>query len=230
MIFRTFQILALIFLITLSLTSSAQDKINWTGPYVAFDAGYTVGHDKNFEPPFGSQPAWSGETKPKGGLIGVSAGYDDLLSDKWLVGLGTEFKTYSADDTAQQYKSTDSTVLCCTIKSSIKNKFSLLARAGYLVDDKTLLYVNGGWAGAQIKRNYMDTEFNYVDSYKNWQDGWTIGLGSELNIYQHITAKIEYRYTDLGSKKISHVFDGNWGEQHQDVYQNELTAGIAYRF
>ena len=230
MTLHTFKKIVLIFLFAQSISSFANDTINWAGPYVGLDAGYTWGHDNNYEPPFGIQPAWSSHIKPKGGLMGINAGYDYLLSDKWLAGLGVELKTYSADDMAQQYKSTDSSVLCCTIKSSIKNKFSLLAKAGYLVDDKTLLYVNGGWAGAQVKRNYMDTEFDYVDSYKNWQDGWTIGLGSELNIYQHITAKIEYRYTDLGSKKIRNVFDGNWGEQHQDVYQNELTAGIAYRF
>ncbi len=98
------------------------------------------------------------------------------------------------------------------------------------MNEKTLLYVNGGWASAQIKRSYRDTEFDYVDSYKNWQDGWTIGLGSEFNFYQNITAKIEYRYTDLGNKTIPNVFAGNWGSQQQDFYQNELTAGVAYRF
>ena len=228
---HTIQKLVLITLITLSASVFAGEKINWTGPYVGVDAGYSWGRDNNLQPPGeGTVSGWFAKNKPKGGLIGINAGYDFLLNDKWLVGLGADFKTYNADEKAQQYDLADLTDLCCSIKSSVENKFSVLAKAGYLVNDKVLLYVNGGWANAQIKRSYMDTDFDYADSRKNWQDGWTMGLGGEFNFYQNIAAKIEYRYTDLGNKTVPNVFDGNWGKQLQDLHQNELTAGITYRF
>ena len=228
---HTIQKLVLITLITLSASVFAGEKINWTGPYVGVDAGYSWGRDNNLQPPGeGTVSGWFAKNKPKGGLIGINAGYDFLLNDKWLVGLGADFKTYNADEKAQQYDLADLTDLCCSIKSSVENKFSVLAKAGYLVNDKVLLYVNGGWANAQIKRSYMDTFFDYADSRKNWQDGWTMGLGGEFNFYQNIAAKIEYRYTDLGNKTVPNVFDGNWGKQLQDLHQNELTAGITYRF
>lgn len=218
-------------IIAISSSVFAGEKINWTGPYVGVDAGYSWGRDNNFQPPGeGTSDAWFAKNKPKGGLIGINAGYDFLLNDKWLVGLGADFKTYNADDKAQQYGLLDLTDLCCSIKSSIENKFSVLAKAGYLVNDKVLLYVNGGWANAQIKRSYMQTSIDYADSRKNWQDGWTMGLGGEFNFYQNIAAKIEYRYTDLGNKTVPNVFDGDWGKQLQDLHQNELTAGIIYRF
>ena len=117
------------------------------------------------------------------------------------------------------------------IKSSLKNKFSLLAKAGYLVNDKSLLYVNGGWANAQFKRNYFDDDDGGIgsgDSLKSWQDGWTLGLGSEYHFYNNLTAKIEYRYTDLGSKTTYSPYYDYY--EKQNVRQNEVTAGVAYHF
>lgn len=227
MVSHKIKYLFLISLFTILNQALAEDKVNWTGPYLGIDAGYAWGRDNNLEP---DGTIWFAKIKPKGGLIGVNGGYDYLLNDKWLVGIGAEFKTYNADDTAQQFNATDLTDLCCSIKSSIKNKFSVLAKAGYLLNNKALLYVNGGWANAQIKRSYSDTDFEYVDSYKNWQGGWTLGLGGEFNFFQNMTAKIEYRYTDLGNKTVPNVFNGNWGRELHDFHQDELTAGITYRF
>ncbi len=82
MILHRFKKIVLILLFAQSISSFANDTINWNGPYVGFDAGYTWGHDNNYEPPFGIQPAWSSRIKPKGGLMGINAGYDYLLSDK----------------------------------------------------------------------------------------------------------------------------------------------------
>jgi outer membrane immunogenic protein len=230
MTLRAIQKLVLITLLTLSASASADDKINWTGPYAGIDAGYTWARDSNteLETSDGAPSGYTATNKPKGGLIGINAGYNYLVNDKWLLGLGAEFKTYNANNTSEQC---DGPCENYYIKSSLRNKFSLLAKAGYLVNDKTLLYLNGGWANAQFKRNYFDDDDGGIgsgDSFKSWQDGWTLGLGSEYHFYNNLTAKIEYRYTDLGSKTTySPYFDYN---EKQNAHQNEVTAGVAYHF
>jgi outer membrane immunogenic protein len=67
-----------------------------------------------------------------------------------------------------------------------------------------------------------------VESHKSWQDGWTLGIGSEYNFYQNLTAKLEYRYTDLGSKSI--YASNSSSTQTQNTRQNELNVGVAYHF
>jgi outer membrane immunogenic protein len=224
---RTMQKLVLITLITLSASVFAADKINWTGPYVGFDAGYNWARDSNTEFLTDGAPTdFTAKNKPNGGLLGINTGYNFLSNDKWLMGLGAEFKTYNTNDTVAWTSSSDITDTCCTIATSTEKKLSLLAKLGYLINNKTLFYVNGGWANAEIKRNYMDCCF--TPPYKNWQDGWTLGAGGEYSIYQNLTAKIEYRYTDLGDKQISRPTASVY--EKQSFYQNELTAGIAYHF
>ena len=226
MITHTIQKLVLISLFALSSSVFAEDKINWTGPYLGLDAGYSWTRDSNLEfSGDGGTPdyRWTAKNKPSGGLVGINAGYNYLLNDKWLFGLGAEFKTYNANDTLPWGPAVDN----ATITSSVENKFSLLAKAGYLINDKTMFYMNGGWANAEIKRNYADL---IPMTFKNWQDGWTLGAGGEYSIYQNLTAKIEYRYTDLGDKKNWRTFPGTTFHEKQSVYQNELTAGIAYHF
>lgn len=220
---HTFQKLASITLITLSTSVLADDKVNWSGLYIGVDAGYSWARDSNTELWDGTPTDFTAKNKLNGGLLGINAGYNHLLNDKWLIGLGAEFKTYNDSDTVP-WTST-SNITCCSITSSTEQKFSLLAKAGYLINNEFLLYVNGGWANAEIKRSYVD---DVPTTYKNWQDGWTLGAGGEYSIYQNLTAKIEYRYTDLGDKKISRPFPNVF--EKQTVYQNELTAGIAYHF
>jgi len=225
MITRTIQRLVLITLITLSASVFADEKINWTGPYVGLDAGYSWTRDSNAEIQNNGTPDadYHANNKPSGGLVGINAGYNYLLNDKWLLGLGAEFKTYNANDTLPWGPAVEND----TITSSPEQKFSLLAKVGYLINDKTLFYVNGGWANAEFKRNYGDGLVGQ-NNFKNWQDGWALGLGSEFNFYKNITAKIEYRYTDLGDKTNSRPV-GSVSEK-QSVYQNEVPAGVAYHF
>ena len=118
-------------------------------------------------------------------------------------------------------------ILVAVINSSLEKKFSFLGKIGYLVNDKTLAYIIGGWSNAQIKRDYTNY-VSVVESHKSWQDGWTLGIGSEYNFYQNLTAKLEYRYTDLESKSI---YASNYSStQTQNTRQNELNVGVAYHF
>ena len=219
-------------LVVASNVAIAEDKMNWAGPYVGVETGYSWVHDKDdgYIPCKDSKSGCSdvADNRANGALLGLNLGYNFLLSNQWLLGIGTEFKSYSADK--QNAYSSDNRF---QLKSSFDDKFSLLAKAGYLVNDKSLVYVNGGWTNAKIKRDFIDRDLpQYSESHKAWQDGWTAGLGGEYNFYQNLTAKIEYRYSDFGSESIYIPYFSNLSNnnQKQNTYQNEFTMGVAYHF
>jgi outer membrane immunogenic protein len=223
-------------LVVASNVAIAEDKMNWAGPYAGINTGYTWVHDKDEGYAYGYCKA--GKTCPasasnhvNGSLIGADIGYNFLFQNNLLLGIETEFKSYNANEEGNFVGEITSSPKIPKINSSFENKFSLLGKIGYLVNDKTLLYVKGGWANAEIKRDYTNYYSAVVDSHKSWQDGWTVGLGGEYNFYQNLTANLEYRYTDLGSKSIyaSNMVFGLFN-QTQNTRQNELNVGVAYHF
>ena len=142
------------------------------------------------------------------------------------MGVGAEWRTYHANKTSEQCSGPcEHSYL---IKSSVRNKLSLLGKAGYLVNDKTLVYVNGGWANTQMKRRYMNIDGGDSESHQSWQGGWTAGFGAEYAFHENLTANIEYRYTNVKDKTL---YLDLWSRpEKQSVNQNELTVGITYYF
>lgn len=93
--------------------------------------------------------------------------------------------------------------------------FDLGARAGYLVTDKALLYVRGGYANTRV-RTSLETLAGIVRSHENL-DGWQIGGGVEYALSQKISARAEYRYSDLGQQ----------GARYQ---RHQTLIGVSYNF
>lgn len=96
-----------------------------------------------------------------------------------------------------------------------KWSFDLTARAGYLVNPKTLVYLRGGYANERI-RTTLTAPTGTVNAAEN-RDGWLAGAGIERAIIPHVSARLEYRYTDLSEG------DGKF-DRHQAL------LGVAYRF
>ena len=206
----------------------AEDKMNWAGPYAGINTGYTWVHDKSEGSYYCKGGCSPLSNNANGASVGIDLGYNLALQNNFLVGIEAEFKSYDAN---KEGNVTDIIgTVTQKINSSLEKKFSFLGKIGYLVNDKTLAYVKGGWANAQIKRDYTNENdpTAVVESHKSWQDGWTLGIGSEYNFYQNLTAKLEYRYTDLESKSI---YASNYSStQTQNTRQNELNVGVAYHF
>jgi outer membrane immunogenic protein len=93
--------------------------------------------------------------------------------------------------------------------------FDVGARAGYLINPRTLLYVRGGYENmrAFVRNGSADGLVRGHDSF----DGWSVGGGVERGITDKVSARVEYRYSDLGSGSES--FD-----RHQAL------VGVAYHF
>ena len=218
----------IIFVLSLTLTANiyAQEKINWSGPFVGVDVGYTWTTDKKNN---ASRDGFSYHAKNKdnGGLIGINTGYNFILNEKWLLGFIGEYKAYDAQDSDVDLK--DGVPDDVTTVSSVDQKVSLLAKLGYLIDSKTLVFITGGYATAEMSRHYDEVTPNRSEKHKDWQNGWSIGFGSAYNFHENLSANLQYRYTDLRTNDINIAMWNN-APQPQKVSQDEVTFGITYHF
>ena len=218
----------IILLLSLTLTANlcAQENINWSGPFVGFDFGYTWTTDKKNN---ASRDGFSyhAENKDNGGLIGINTGYNFMLNEKWLLGFIGEYKTYDAQDSDVDLK--DGVPDDVTTVSAVDQKVSLLAKLGYLINDKMLLFLTGGFATAEMSRHYDEVTPNRSEKHKDWQNGWSIGFGSAYNFHENLSANLEYRYTDLRTNDINIAMWDN-APQPQKVSQDEVAFGITYHF
>ena len=92
--------------------------------------------------------------------------------------------------------------------------FDLGARAGYLVDDATLVYVRGGYENMRAAVRIADG--TAVRTARQNFDGWSVVGGVERAINDWLSVRAEYRYSDLRDK-------GTF-ERHQAL------LGVAYHF
>lgn len=170
---------------------------SFDGPFVGAHVGGQQTDIRNLDTGLGTQVLEADRKSFTGGLF---AGYDRQVAPR--VVLGAEAGVDLAADDAL---------------AAIDPKWSLdlTGRAGYLLDPATLAYVRGGYTNARIETS-ASTRFSPLPE-SEYRDSWTLGAGIERKILKRISARLEYRYSDLGE-----------GEGTFD--RHRLLAGIAYRF
>ena len=174
----------------------AQPAGTWTGFYAGVVGGYDWGHKK------GGANATYGALN--GGQLGVTGGYN-MQFGQVVAGVEGDMSWSNADATRG------------TNKSELRNEATLRARAGLAVDASTLLYVTGGYAGANLKR-----ENNTPASNSEWHNGYALGAGLEYAFTRSVTGKAEYMHTDLGNS--------SGGALKTGLTQNGVRMGVNYRF
>ena len=177
----------------------------FNGPYVGAQMG--LNHDKvgNIETEFGNL----GINRSKDAFIGgIYAGYDRKVAPFVVLGAEAGISLTSSDT----IKRTSGTTLS---RINPSHAFDLSARAGYLVTSNTLLYVRGGYENVRAKTTFETGTVALRD--KDNFDGWMVGAGVERSVADAVTARLEYRYSDLSGG------DGKFDRQ-------QALIGIAYRF
>ncbi|QYM72846.1 porin family protein [Pseudochrobactrum sp. Wa41.01b-1] len=97
---------------------------------------------------------------------------------------------------------------------------SLRARLGY--DSGSVMpYITAGVAGTQVR------DSNDADSEKKFRTGWTAGAGVETMLTQNVSAKLEYRYSDFGTKNITM---DNVAVPAGKLQSHDIRLGIGYKF
>lgn len=90
--------------------------------------------------------------------------------------------------------------------AGLDHTFSLGARAGIPVGERSLLYVKGGYSHGKFEGTYDadvtdndEDEPGVIEEFSETQGGYHLGGGVELGLTQSAYAKLEYLYTDYGS-------------------------------
>jgi outer membrane immunogenic protein len=179
---------------------AAPPVFSWTGFYVGVNGGWAGGAGGG---DFGS---------PTGGLVGGTVGYNYQVG-QFVAGLEGDW------DWADLSKS--GVNLLGPYSSKIDSLATARARVGIAVD-RALLFVTGGYAGADIATNLPGVPFSSTD----WRSGGAIGGGIEYAFTNNISAKAEYIYAPLGDKSIS----SGGITQKSDVNLSLVRAGLNYKF
>lgn len=183
-------------------TASAQE---FDGPFIGAQAGWNSDEVRNPQMPQGVIAMDDDQQSLTGGIY---AGYDRRVGDKIVVGAEGSFDL-SNDDKFRGTSAGSSYLI------DPKYSFDLTARAGVLVQPDTLVYARGGYTNARIKTSISDMVG--VESEADNRDGWLVGGGVERQLTSNVSARVEYRYSDLSEG------DGNF-DRHR------VLAGLTYRF
>jgi outer membrane immunogenic protein len=165
-------------------TESAQP--NWSGGYVGLHGSY--GRVRLDRPMISNGNHFSGDQDAEGGLGGLQGGYNWLFAPRWLLGL--EF-----DSSFGRLKGDEPFVAGGTLVPATGKVDALGTarfRLGYLVTPAALFYATGGVGYG--REEYTST----VEATKADHVGWVAGGGVEYKFAPDWSAKLEYRYADLG--------------------------------
>lgn len=118
---------------------------------------------------------------------------------------------------------------------------SVTGRIGYVVSEPTLAYLKAGYAQMHVdltdSGNFVDNDdagnnAPYSYSGEDTRAGYTLGLGLEHRVTDHLTIFAEYNYYDFGKTEIS-LTESDFGYDYDNAADLEVNAfqlGINLRF
>jgi outer membrane immunogenic protein len=157
---------------------------SWSGFYVGANGGWAGGS-------FGGSDA-KAPPSVNGGMLGGTVGYNYQMGH-YVIGYEGDLD-YVPDSWLDGTK----TVKTTTEKITLTRGFlTERARLGYAID-RTLLFVTGGYAGADI--HGIETTPKTSFSNGGWTNGYTVGAGAEYAFTNNISIKAEYLFAGFDSK------------------------------
>jgi outer membrane immunogenic protein len=184
----------------------------WTGIYAGINGSLAAGSFSN-----GGNSAFGNAF---GGFGGVTAGYN-YQSGSLLVGVEGDFAFGSAGGSGV-FNNT------AIGNGQVQNMDTARVRFGYIYDH-FLIYLTGGYAGANVHGSVTDmgANPNLLISQSQYLNGWTIGTGVEVALTNHISIKGEYLFTQLGG---GNFFNSTRDQLNSGLNMNLIRAGVNYRF
>ena len=120
---------------------------------------------------------------------------------------------------------------------------SVRGRVGFLVTPGLLAYGTGGVAfrdasysascpGGSVNSYCSQNEYQ---SFHSTRTGYTVGGGLETVIFQNVTARVEYRYSDFGHQNLAFFGapndpSGDYVGARTHLTASTVTVGLAYKF
>ena len=201
---------------------------SWTGFYIGGGAGYGAYANVNqdFLAPLTSLHYSTGG---KGWLGTLFAGYDYQLSDRWVAGVFADYDFSSIKGVH------DSGLMPAAGNLKLTSAWAVGGRIGYLVTPSTMFYAAAGYTEADFNGvSYAHLTTFIPNGTQNGftSDGWFAGVGAETRLASNWYARLEYRYADYGSQRLT-VSPPNplpvFSTEIEPTVQT-VRAGVSYKF
>jgi outer membrane immunogenic protein len=201
---------------------------NWTGFYVGGTVGLidqgTTGTDiGGLIVSDGTKYGIDG----MGAIFGVHAGANYQMG-MWVFGVEADYSGTTLDTTLSIPP------LPSTVSSKLDTLGTVRGRVGYVFNNILLVYATGGWAYGHVKNGAsFEQNPNFTVSETLTKYGWTAGGGVDWAFMDHLIARVEVLYVDLGSSttNFSPSIAQNCGCRFG--FRNTYTIGrlgLSYRF
>lgn len=165
---------------------------NWTGFYAGVLIGGGWGnHD------FSNTAGFANSYDSKGYLVGGLLGLNWQFN-RWVLGVETDL-SYS------RIAGDDDGIGGATDQTKLRWLGSARARVGYTFDT-WLVYGTAGFAYGSLRHSSFAPPL--LDTFSSTETGWTVGAGIEYALSDHWSARLDYRYYDLGSYSRSTPANG----------------------
>jgi outer membrane immunogenic protein len=195
-------------------------SFSWTGCYIGAVAGYGWGSsDQSF---VGGGPAIRG-ADVNGGTAGGTLGCN-FQNGLGVWGIENDFSWAG-------FKGDDPDIQIPSFRIGTKTTWldTLRLRLGYAAD-RTLWYVTGGVAFANVKATEVEPGVNPESEVSKTHTGWTLGGGAEYAFDPNWSAKLEYLHVDFNGTGYSGFCCGYSAKGSVNLKEEVVRVGINYRF
>ena len=177
----------------------------FNGPFIGLQAGWDRHKIGAADSDLGDLAVRNDNDDVVGGII---AGYDYKIAPRIVIGAEGNFNLGASDKINGRGPSSN-------ISIDPRHSFGITARAGFLVTDDTLVYVRGGYDNLNVRSSVRGA----TETLSNTEtfDGWIAGGGVERALNEKVSARVEYRYSDVSGG-------------HGKFEQHQALLGVAYHF
>lgn len=216
---------------------------NWSGFYLGAHAGYRwadpsfsgPGYDFDTGNGIFTSPPRNESYRTNGGIVGVHAGYNYMITPAILTGVEGDW-TWGSSSESRTGTALDEFGDGFTFRSQVKLSWqaTIRGRLGY-VNGPWLFYGTGGVAFARVRWNDSTTlstccsgTFTSTWDVGKTLTGWTVGGGLEYMLNPNWIARLEYLYENFGDVNVPFGLGQIGTLDLKDV--NKVRVGISYKF
>ncbi len=149
-----------------------------------------------------------------GGSLGAFAGFNKQFANNVVIGL--------EGDLEHNWNEQDLATLIGTFTGKADWQGSIRGRLGYSFG-RALVYASAGWAAAHVDADLVGL---VNASTSEVYHGYTVGAGVDYAVTDRIFGRLDYRYSDFGSKDLN--FGGTVVES--DLSQHSVRLGLGVKF
>jgi high affinity Mn2+ porin len=215
---------------------------DWTGFYVGSHIGLATGRESWSASPLAGGAPISGSLGlfrspdgfTEGGSFfeGVQAGYNTMMPSRVVLGIEADgsfpaFPDLSGLTIGGISKFSSPTLGSASFSETVLSSGTLRGRIGFAPED-WLFYLTGGFAWSYNQQTLTVVPTGFFEDRFLWRFGWAAGLGVEVAVAPHWTARGEYLWTGYPMASVTYPLSAQ--RIDSDFSLHQLRLGLNYRF